>query len=97
MKIIISPAKKMNNREDELDITGLPCFLSEAEELKSYIRSLDFHQARELWACNEKIAQLNYERFASMDLRKRLSQALLTYEGIQYQHMACLLYTSRCV
>lgn len=88
MKIIISPAKKMNIREDELDTAGLPCFLSKAEELKEYIRSLSFEEAKELWACNEAIARLNFERFAYMDLKKRLTPALLSYEGIQYQYMA---------
>lgn len=88
MKIIISPAKKMNNREDELDFTGLPCFISEAEQLKCYIQGLDFEAARELWGCNEDIARLNFKRFKDMDLRRRLTPALLSYEGIQYQHMA---------
>lgn len=88
MKIIISPAKKMNIREDELDTAGLPCFLSKAEELKEYIRSLSFEEAKELWACNEAIARLNFGRFAYMDLKKRLTPALLSYEGIQYQYMA---------
>ena len=41
MKIIISPAKKMNIREDELEWANLPCFLSRAEELKRYIQGLD--------------------------------------------------------
>ena len=49
MKIIISPAKKMNIREDELEWADLPCFLSRAEELKKYIQGLDLEQARKLW------------------------------------------------
>lgn len=88
MNIIISPAKKMNVREDELDWADLPCFLSKAEILKEYIRSLSREEARVLWGCNEKIADLNYERFKNMDLKKRLTPALLSYEGIQYQYMA---------
>lgn len=88
MKIIISPAKKMNIREDELDWADLPCFLSRAEELKTYIQSLDRLEARQLWQCNEKIAELNYGRFRDMDLTRRLTPALLSYEGIQYQYMA---------
>ena len=88
MKIIISPAKKMNIREDELEWANLPCFLSRAEELKRYIQGLDLDQARKLWQCNEKIALLNYGRFKEMDLERRLTPALLSYEGIQYQYMA---------
>ena len=88
MKIIISPAMKMNIREDELEWANLPCFLSRAEELKRYIQGLDLDQARKLWQCNEKIALLNYGRFKEMDLERRLTPALLSYEGIQYQYMA---------
>ena len=65
-----------------------PCFLSRAEELKRYIQGLDLDQARKLWQCNEKIALLNYGRFKEMDLERRLTPALLSYEGIQYQYMA---------
>lgn len=88
MKIIISPAKKMNIREDELDWADLPCFLSEAEKLKEYIQGLSLEEARQLWQCNAKIARLNYGRFQDMDLRRCLTPALLAYEGLQYQYMA---------
>lgn len=88
MNIIISPAKKMNDREDELEWADLPCFLSMAELLKEYIRGMSQDEARSLWACNEKIAALNYARFKNMDLTRRLTPALLSYEGIQYQYMA---------
>lgn len=88
MKLIISPAKKMNVREDELDWANLPCFLKKAEELKEYIQGLSQKKARQLWGCNEKIADLNYRRFQEMNLTDRLTPALLSYEGIQYQYMA---------
>ena len=95
MNIIISPAKKMNVREDELDPANLPCFLSKAEELKEYIRGLSRSEARALWQCNETIAGLNYGRFQAMDLTGRLTPALLSYEGIQYQYMAPGVFETR--
>lgn len=95
MNIIISPAKKMNVREDELDWANLPCFLSKAERLKEYIKGLSRQEARTLWACNEKIADLNYRRFQDMDLKSRLTPALLSYEGIQYQYMAPGVFEQR--
>ena len=95
MNIIISPAKKMNVREDELDWADLPCFLSKAEELKEYIRGLSRSEARALWQCNETIAGLNYGRFQAMDLTGRLTPALLSYEGIQYQYMAPGVFETR--
>lgn len=88
MKIIISPAKKMNRREDDLEYKDLPVFLEQTRILMEAIQSLTLEQARRLWNCNEAIAQLNYERFHPMDLTSRLTPAILSYEGIQYQYMA---------
>lgn len=88
MKIIISPAKKMNQREDEIAYQDLPRYCEKAKRLADYIRSLSYEQAKELWKCNDSIARLNYERFQNMDMECRLTPALLSYEGIQYQSMA---------
>lgn len=88
MKIIISPAKKMNQREDEIACQDLPRYCEKAKRLAEYIRSLSYEQVKELWKCNDSIARLNYERFQSMDMECRLTPALLSYEGIQYQSMA---------
>ena len=41
-----------------------------------------------MWKCNEKLTELNYERFQNMNLKNNLTPALLAYEGIQYQYMA---------
>lgn len=87
MKIIISPAKKMNIT-DTMEWKGMPVYLEQAEKLKDYIRSLSYEEARNLWKCNDKIAQLNYERFRDMELDRNLTPAVFSYEGIQYQYMA---------
>ena len=88
MKIIISPAKKMNTDMDTLACRGIPVFLRETEELLRWMRGLTFAQAKALWNCNEKIAQQNYKRIQEMDLEKNLTPAVIAYEGIQYQYMA---------
>ena len=88
MKIIISPAKKMNQDTDTLEYQGMPVFLQEAQQLKNYMKSLTYEEAKAIWKCNDKIAALNYQRFAQMDLKRCLTPALLAYEGIQYQYMA---------
>lgn len=92
MKIIISPAKKMNQDTDTLEYHGLPVFLQEAERLKEYMQSLTYQEAKKIWHCNDKIAAMNYERFQEMDLRKNLTPALLSYEGIQYRYMAPVVF-----
>ncbi|MGI6017968.1 MAG: peroxide stress protein YaaA [Marvinbryantia sp.] len=88
MKIIISPAKKMNIDTDTLEVRQLPRFLDETKRLCAQIQKLDYTQAKALWKCNDKLARLNFQRFAKMDLERNLTPAILSYEGLQYQYMA---------
>ncbi len=95
MRIIISPAKKMNIDTDTFWQPALPVFLKETEVLKDWLRGLSFKEAQDLWKCNDKIAELNYRRFQDMNLKMRLTPALLSYEGIQYQYMAPKVFTQK--
>ena len=88
MRIIISPAKQMRVDTDTFTCKELPVFLDRTELLMEWIRSLSYEEQKKLWACNDKIAKQNAERFAHMDLRKGLTPALLAYDGIQYTYMA---------
>ncbi len=88
MRIIISPAKKMNVDTDFLDYQQLPQFVGDTEILLAYLKGLNYEQAKAIWKCNDKLAELNYERIRKMDLHRNLTPAILSYEGIQYQHMA---------
>lgn len=88
MRIILSPAKKMKMDDDTLPADGLPVFLKEAEQLRDWLRALSYEELKALWKCNDKIAQQNIERLQNMDLQKRLTPAILSYDGIAYQYMA---------
>lgn len=88
MRLIIAPAKQMRVDTDTLACAYLPVFLDRTEVLKDYICSLSYEEQKKLWACNDKIAAENHERFARMDLQKHLTPALLAYDGIQYTYMA---------
>ena len=88
MKIIISPAKKMNVDTDTLACRSTPVFLEQTEQLLAWMRQLTFEQAKELWKCNDRIAEQNYRRFQEMNLNRNLTPAVIAYEGIQYQYMA---------
>ena len=88
MRIIISPAKKMHEDADSLEPLGPPRFLPEAERLLSVLRPMPLRELKALWQCSDAIAALNAERLRRMDLRGRLTPAVLSYEGIQYQYMA---------
>lgn len=88
MRIILSPAKKMKDEPDGLAYTGLPVFLEQTEEILDWLKSLSREELKKLWACNDRIVEQNVERLSCMDLRGRLTPAVLSYEGIAYQYMA---------
>lgn len=88
MKIILSPAKKMNENVDFPEVMGLPVFMGQTEEIFMWLKSKPYEQLKDLWKCNDKIAAQNFERLESMNLRENLTPAILSYEGIAYQYMA---------
>lgn len=88
MRMIISPAKKMRVDTDSLPVQALPDFLTETEHLLAALWAMTPKELQALWKCNDSIAALNIERLSGMDLRRCLTPAILSYEGIQYQYMA---------
>ena len=88
MRIILSPAKKMNVNTDDLAPCGLPAFMEQTEEIVHFLQGLSYGEAKKLWACNDRIAEQNYDRLQQMDLYHQLTPAILSYEGIAYQYMA---------
>lgn len=97
MKIIISPAKKMVVDTDSLPVQSNPVFLKYTEKIKSFMQALSYGEAKKLWGCNDKIAELNFARFREMDIHRNLTPAILSYEGIQYQYMAPIVFTDRAL
>ena len=93
MRIIISPAKKMRVDTDSFAVRGLPRFLSRTEQLYDRLRGMTYGELKALWRCNDQIAGLNFQRLQEMDLRRSLTPAILSYEGIQYQYMAPGVFT----
>ena len=66
MKIILSPAKKMNADTDTLAYAGLPRYLEQTEELSGWLRGKTYEELKKFWGCitcvfgewiNGKIAQ----------------------------------------
>lgn len=88
MRIILSPAKKMNVDTDKLECQGLPVFLEQTQEILDWLRVQTHEDLQKLWGCNDKIAEQNFRRIKEMDLGKRLTPAILAYEGIAFQYMA---------
>lgn len=88
MRIILSPAKKMKVDTDSFPCRTLPLFLPQTQAILDRLGALSPAELKALWKCSDQIAAQNMERLASMDLEKRLTPALLSYEGIQYRYMA---------
>lgn len=87
MRIILSPAKKMNVNTEEV-FYDMPVFMNDTERIMRWMQGLSFGEAKKLWVCNDQIAEQNFARFANMDLYHHLTPAILSYEGIAYQYMA---------
>lgn len=87
MRLVISPAKKMNV-VDDLAWEGPPRYLDRTRVLLDRLRELPRDEAQALWKCSDALTDLNYGRLQAMDLERGLSPAILAYEGIQYQAMA---------
>lgn len=94
MKIILSPAKQMNRNTEE-PCLGMPVFMKDTEKIMKWMQALSYEEAKALWACNDKIAEQNFRRFAEMNLYQRLTPAILSYEGIAYQYMAPAVFENR--
>ena len=90
MRLIISPAKKMKVDTDSFPCHRLPAFLPQTQEILARLQRLSGQELKSLWKCSDKIALLNQQRLACMDLHRMLTPAILAYEGIQYQYLVCL-------
>ena len=93
LKIIISPAKKMNIIEDYPCGLTTPVFLDRAHSLHEKLKGMGLAELKNLWDCSDRLAAQNYERLHTYSPEHALSPALLSYEGIQYQHIAPSVFT----
>ena len=97
MKIIISPAKKMKMETDSFGMETSPVYLEETEKILKKMQSLSYEEAKAVWKCNDKLAELNYERIQNMNLYEGLTPAIFSYEGLQYQHMSPLVFSDEAI
>ncbi len=93
MLMIVSPAKRMVRQEGEPPADAAPRFLDDAHELARALRALGPEGAREVWRCSERLAAACWEQLRTLpeDLlapAASLSPAVMSYVGIQYQHLS---------
>ena len=94
LKIIISPAKKMEECQDIFEAESFPQFLNRTKVLYQTLKSMTETELQKLFKANDQITRQNYERFQTMDLERAHTPALLSYVGIQYQYMAPHLFSN---
>ena len=88
MKIVVSPAKTMIENTDCYIGSSVPTYIDYSLILLDEIRKKSYEELKEIWKCNEKIANENFDRFKNMNLQGSLTPAIFSYQGIQYQYMA---------
>ena len=59
MRVIISPAKKMNVDTDSFACHGLPQLLWKTEKLRDRLREMAYEELKALWRCNDQLARLS--------------------------------------
>ena len=90
MKIIISPTKKMKVANDDLLPTTTPIFNDQANNILNYLKLLDSTSLKKIYKCNDKILSENIERLNNPLIN---NCAVLSYQGLQFQHMAPHLFS----
>lgn len=78
----------MNKIDETIDFIGKPVFLDKTRSILEWLKIKSYEELKELWGCNNNIANQNMDRLKEMDLDIGLTPAILSYEGIAYQYMA---------
>ncbi len=95
MKIILSPAKKMNVDIDNIAPVGLPECIDKTTEILSWLKDRSKEELKTIWKCNDKIVEQNVNRLENMNLYQMLTPAILSYEGIAFQYMSPSVFEDR--
>ena len=97
LRVIISPAKKMRCVDVEPLPTRQPELIDRTRLLLEAMRGLTRDEAQQLWKCSDRLCDQNYGRLANMCLDEDTTSAVVSYEGIQYQHLAASVMDERCL
>lgn len=84
MKILLSPAKKLNFGATDCKIKTTPLFLDKTEELVHKMKSLSANKIADLMHLSPALANLNYERFQNFKETEEIKQAILAFDGEVY-------------
>ena len=88
MKIIVSPAKKLNTKTITYDSNVSYKFLNESKSLISDLKLLDKQNIKDLMNISDSLAELNYDRFQKWDDKlKPTYKALDLFAGAVFEAM----------
>ena len=77
MLVLLSPAKKLNDKiEFFSELSKKPCFINESKILLDRLKKLKIEDFSSLMGVSEKIAELNYGRYQSLDFNDYEREAL---------------------
>ena len=71
----------------------MPIFLEKSRILTDYLQDLSYDELKSIWKCSDNLAKYNFDIIRNLDLYNNLTPAILSYEGLQYQHMAPGIFT----
>lgn len=86
MKFLISPSKTMKHSNQKSEIHAVA-----DKSILKMLQVMTIDEIQEKMNVNEKIAKLNYDRYQKFD---SLSQALYTYDGLQFKQLELEKYNS---
>lgn len=104
LQVIISPAKQMRTAQDAFDVWGIPPFAHQTARLHQALLGIEREDGaaglQALWNVSDKLLStcldtlhefmpvLSDADLADPDIARRISPAVMSYHGIQYQSMA---------
>ena len=97
MRIIISPAKKMKMDAGEFSVESTPVLIEDTKKILACLKTMSYEELKDMWNCNDKLAELNEERVRHMDLTSGLIPAVMSYEGLAFQHMSPTVFTEKAL
>lgn len=104
LQVIISPAKQMRMTQDAFEVTGIPPFAHETARLHQALLDIEQSEGaqglQDLWNVSDKLLGpcldilhefepiLRDADLADPAIARRISPAVMSYHGVQYQSMA---------
>lgn len=104
LQVIISPAKQMRMTQDAFEVTGIPPFAHETARLHRALLDIEQSEGaqglQDLWNVSDKLLGpcldilhefepiLRDADLADPAIARRISPAVMSYHGVQYQSMA---------